>query len=177
MIQSLRGEDEDKGETTAMGKIVNLDQLIRIRKKAKRDHKKVVFTNGCFDILHRGHIECLKKAKSFGDLLIVGLNSDSSVKKLKGDKRPIVPQEDRAEILASLWMVDYVCIFDEETPDKIISALIPDILVKGNDYKKKEIVGKDVVESHGGKVLTVKEIRGKSTKNIIQKIVARYGKK
>jgi D-beta-D-heptose 7-phosphate kinase/D-beta-D-heptose 1-phosphate adenosyltransferase len=104
----------------------------------------------------------------------VGLNSDSSVKKLKGDKRPIMPQEDRTEILASLEMVDYVCIFEEETPQKIIHALIPDILVKGGDYKKKKIVGKDVVEAHGGKVLTVKEIRGKSTKNIIQKIVARY---
>jgi len=157
-----------------MGKIVNLDQLIRIRKKAKKDHLKVVFTNGCFDILHRGHIECLKKAKSFGDLLIVGLNSDSSIKKLKGNKRPIVPQGDRAEILTSLGMVDYVCIFDEETPQEIISVLIPDILVKGSDYKKKEIVGQDVVQAHGGKVLTVKEIRGKSTKNIIQKIVARY---
>jgi len=158
-----------------MGKIVNLDQLIRIRKKAKRDHKKVVFTNGCFDIIHRGHIECLKKAKSFGDLLIVGLNSDSSVKKLKGNKRPIVPQDDRAEILASLGMVDYVCIFEEVTPRKIIHALIPDVLVKGGDYKKKKIVGKEVVESFGGKVFTVKAVRGKSTKNIIQKIIARYG--
>ena len=157
-----------------MGKIVKLDQLIRIRKKAKRDRKKVVFTNGCFDIIHRGHIECLKKARSFGDLLMVGLNSDSSVKKLKGNKRPIVPQDDRAEILASLGMVDYVCIFEEETPRKIISALIPDVLVKGGDYRKKKIVGKDLVESHGGKIFTVKAIRGKSTKNIIQKIVARY---
>ncbi|MFQ6031695.1 MAG: D-glycero-beta-D-manno-heptose 1-phosphate adenylyltransferase [Candidatus Zixiibacteriota bacterium] len=159
-----------------MGTIVNLDQLIRIRKRAKRNHQKVVFTNGCFDILHRGHIECLKKAKSLGDLLIVGLNSDSSVKKLKGDKRPIFPQKDRAEILASLWMVDYVCIFEEETPQKIISALIPDILVKGGDYKKRKIVGKQVVESHGGKVFTVKEVKGKSTKNIINRIAARYRK-
>jgi D-beta-D-heptose 7-phosphate kinase/D-beta-D-heptose 1-phosphate adenosyltransferase len=157
-----------------MGKIVNLDQLIRIRKKAKQEHRKVVFTNGCFDILHRGHIECLKKAKSFGDLLIVGLNSDSSVKKLKGDKRPIVPQDDRAEILASLGMVDYICIFEEETPRKIIHALIPDVLVKGGDYRKKKIVGKEVVESFGGRVFTVKAVRGKSTKNIIQKIVAQY---
>ena len=159
-----------------MGKIVNLDQLVRIRKRAKRDHQKVVFTNGCFDILHRGHIQCLKKAKSFGDLLIVGLNSDSSVKKLKGKGRPIMPQEDRAEILASLGMVDYVCIFEEETPQKIIYALIPDVLVKGGDYKKKKIVGKEVVKSHGGRVFTVKEIKAKSTKNIINKIVARYRK-
>jgi D-beta-D-heptose 7-phosphate kinase/D-beta-D-heptose 1-phosphate adenosyltransferase len=159
-----------------MGKIVNLDQLIRIRKKAKKDHQKVIFTNGCFDILHRGHIEYLKKAKSFGNLLIVGLNGDSSVRKLKGKGRPIVPQEDRAEILASLGMVDYVCIFKEETPQKIINALIPDVLVKGGDYKKKEIVGSEMVKSHGGRVSTVKEVEGKSTKNIIKKILARYGK-
>ena len=159
-----------------MGKIVNLNQLSRIRKKAKKDRQKVVFTNGCFDILHRGHIECLKKAKSLGDFLIVGLNSDSSVKKIKGDKRPINPQEDRAEILASLEVVDYVCIFEEETPQKVINALVPDVLVKGGDYKQKKIVGKEVVESHGGRVFTVKEIRAKSTKNIIKRILARYRK-
>ncbi len=159
-----------------MGKIVNLNQLIRIRKRARRDHRKVVFTNGCFDILHRGHIEYLKRAKSVGELLIVGLNSDSSVKKIKGSKRPIMPQEDRAEILASLGMVDYVCIFDEETPQKIICALIPDVLVKGGDYEKKNIVGKEVVESHGGEVFTVREVRGKSSIKIIKKIVARYGR-
>jgi rfaE bifunctional protein nucleotidyltransferase chain/domain len=159
-----------------MGKIVKLDQLVRIRNKAKRNRQKVVFTNGCFDILHRGHIECLKKAKSSGDVLIVGLNSDSSVKKLKGSQRPIMPQRDRAEILASLEMVDYVCIFSEETPQRIIRALIPDVLVKGGDYKKEKIVGKEVVESHGGNVLTIKEVRGKSTKNTIMKILARYGR-
>ena len=134
----------------------------------------MVFTNGCFDIIHRGHIECLKKAKGFGDLLIVGLNSDSSVKKLKGDKRPILPQDDRAEILASLGMVDYVCIFEEETPQKIISALIPDVLVKGGDYRKKKIVGREVVESHGGKVFTVEEVKGKSTKSMIAGIITLY---
>jgi rfaE bifunctional protein nucleotidyltransferase chain/domain len=159
-----------------MGRVVDLDKLIRIRKRAKRNHQKVVFTNGCFDILHRGHVEYLKKARGFGDLLIVGLNSDSSVKKLKGSKRPIVPQKDRAEILASLCMVDYVCIFQEETPQKIINALIPDILVKGGDYKKKKIVGREVVESHVGKVFTVNEVRGKSTKNIIKRILACYRK-
>jgi D-beta-D-heptose 7-phosphate kinase/D-beta-D-heptose 1-phosphate adenosyltransferase len=159
-----------------MGKIVKLDQLIKIRKMAKRNRQNVVFTNGCFDILHRGHVECLRKAKTFGNLLIVGLNSDSSVKKLKGPKRPIVPQEDRAAILASLEMVDYVYVFDEETPHRIISALIPDVLVKGGDYKKKQIVGKEVVESHGGKVLTIEEVKAKSSKNIIRKILARYGK-
>lgn len=174
-LENVNGESL-KNLKSKMGKIVNLDQLIGIRRGAKRNHQKVVFTNGCFDILHRGHIECLRRAKRVGDLLIVGLNSDSSVRKLKGPRRPIVPQQDRAAILVSLEMVDYVCIFDEETPLRIIGALIPDILVKGGDYKKKEIVGKEVVESHGGNVLTIKEVKAKSTKNVIRKILARYGK-
>ena len=156
------------------GKIKSLTQLVRIRRQLKRDRKKVAFTNGCFDILHRGHIRCLKEAKSWGDVLIVGLNSDSSVRKIKGKKRPILPQDDRAEILASLEMVDYVLIFDEDTPYRVISALVPDVLVKGGDYGKDEIVGKDVVESSGGKVVRVKEVRGKSTRNIIKKIASRY---
>jgi len=136
----------------------------------------VVFTNGCFDILHRGHIEYLKKAKTLGDILIVGLNSDSSVRKIKGEKRPIVKQKDRAEILAALSFVDYICIFNEETPEKMIKILIPDVLVKGGDWAKPDIVGKDIVESCGGKVVTVPLVKGKSTKNIIRTIVDRYCK-
>lgn len=155
-------------------KVKTLKQLVRIRNALKRQRKKVVFTNGCFDILHRGHIECLRRAKSFGDALIVGLNSDSSVRKIKGRKRPILPQDDRAEILASLEMVDYVLIFEEDTPHNVISALIPDVLVKGGDYGKDEIVGKDVVESSGGKVVRVKQVQGKSTRNIIKRITSRY---
>ncbi|MDP3025875.1 MAG: D-glycero-beta-D-manno-heptose 1-phosphate adenylyltransferase [candidate division Zixibacteria bacterium] len=157
-----------------MGKIVKLQELIQIRKKAKKENKKVVFTNGCFDLLHRGHIEYLKKAKKLGDILIVGLNSDSSVKKIKGEGRPIQGQADRAVILASLYFVDYVCIFNELTPLKLISKLIPDILAKGGDWKVKDIVGKDIVESHGGKVLSIKMTEGKSTRNIIQTIVSRF---
>ncbi len=136
----------------------------------------MVFTNGCFDVLHRGHVYCLKEAKSLGDVLIVGLNSDSSVRKLKGEKRPILPQADRAEILAALEMVDYVLIFKEETPQKVISALVPDILVKGGDYGKREIVGSDVVESVGGRVVRIKTFPGKSTRNIIKRISSRYGR-
>lgn len=151
-------------------KIKSLIQLIQIRRKLKKEGKKVVFTNGCFDILHRGHIECLRKAKSFGDVLIIGLNSDSSVGKIKGEGRPILSQNDRAEILASLEMVDYVLIFTEETPQKIIASLVPDVLVKGGDYRKDEIVGRDIVESSGGRVISVKHIPGKSTRNIIKKI-------
>ncbi|MGB7062959.1 MAG: D-glycero-beta-D-manno-heptose 1-phosphate adenylyltransferase [Candidatus Zixiibacteriota bacterium] len=155
-------------------KIKSLRQLVRIRNALRRQAKEVVFTNGCFDILHRGHIECLRKAKSFGDVLIVGLNSDSSVRKIKGDKRPILPQDDRAEILASLEMVDYVVIFKEETPQKVIASLIPDVLAKGGDYKKDEIVGRDIVESSGGRVRRVKQVPAKSTKGIIGRITKRY---
>jgi D-beta-D-heptose 7-phosphate kinase/D-beta-D-heptose 1-phosphate adenosyltransferase len=158
-------------------KIKSLDQLVRIRRQLKRKGKRVVFTNGCFDVLHRGHVYCLKKARSLGDILIVGLNSDSSVRKLKGEKRPILPQADRAEILAALEMVDYVLIFKEETPQKVISALVPDRLVKGGDYGKSEIVGSDVVKSGGGRVVRVKTLPGKSTRNIVKKIASRYGRK
>ena len=154
-----------------MGKTVKLQELIRIRKKARNENKKVVFTNGCFDLLHRGHIEYLKKAKKLGDILIVALNSDSSVRKIKGQGRPIQKQADRAAILSSLYFVDYVCVFSELTPLKLISKLIPDILVKGGDWKVNDIVGKDIVESHGGKVLSIKMVKGKSTRNIIQTIV------
>ena len=157
-----------------MGKIVNLQELIQIRKKAKKENKKVVFTNGCFDLLHRGHIEYLKKAKRLGDILIVGLNSDSSVRKIKGQGRPIQKQADRAAILDSLYFVDYVCIFNELSPFKLISKLTPDILVKGGDWKVKDIVGKGIVESHGGKVLSIKMVKGKSTRNIIQTILKRF---
>lgn len=157
-------------------KIKSLNQLVRIRRKLKKEGKTVVFTNGCFDIFHRGHIKCLKKAKSYGDVLMVGINSDSSVRKIKGKKRPILPQNDRAEILASLEMVDYVLIFNEETPHKVITSLVPDVLVKGADYAKDEIVGKDTVESGGGRVVRVKKIPGRSTRSIIRIIIDRYGK-
>jgi D-beta-D-heptose 7-phosphate kinase/D-beta-D-heptose 1-phosphate adenosyltransferase len=157
-----------------MGKLVNLQELIQIREKAREQNKKVVFTNGCFDLLHRGHIEYLKKAKRLGDILMVGLNSDSSVRKIKGQGRPIQKQADRAAILASLYFVDYVFIFNELTPFKLISKLIPDILVKGGDWKVKDIVGKDIVESHGGKVLSIKMIKGESTRNIIQTVLKRF---
>jgi rfaE bifunctional protein nucleotidyltransferase chain/domain len=155
-------------------KIKSLKELIRIRAELKRRKKSVVFTNGCFDILHRGHIEYLKKAKSLGDVLIVGLNSDSSVREIKGSKRPIVPQEDRAAIIASLEMVDYVLIFKETTPFQVILNLVPDVLVKGGDYTVDKIVGNKIVETAEGRVITVKQIPGRSTKNIIREIVNRY---
>ena len=155
-------------------KIKSLKQLVKIRSQFKKEEKEVVFTNGCFDILHRGHIECLRVARSSGDVLIVGLNSDSSVRKIKGEKRPILSQNDRAEILASLEMVDYVLIFNEQTPYKIIVSLVPDVLVKGGDYRKDKIVGKEIVESSGGQVIRVKQVPGRSTRNIVRKITSRY---
>lgn len=159
-----------------MGRIIKLPELIRVRKKARNENKKVVFTNGCFDLLHRGHIEYLKNARSLGNILVVGLNSDSSVRKIKGKGRPIQKQEDRAAILASLCFVDYVYVFDELTPLSTISKLLPDILVKGGDWKVKDIVGKDVVESHGGRVLNIRMTKGKSTRNVIQTILRRFRK-
>jgi len=165
-----------------MGKIIYLKKLLKLRQKAKKQNKKVVFTNGCFDLLHVGHIRLLKKAKSLGDILIVGLNSDSSIKKLnrepsrrdKDNRRPILPQKDRAEILAGLESVDYVCLFNEQTPLKLIRSILPDVLVKGADYKMAKIVGREEVLINGGKVITVPLYKGKSTTNLIRSIVKRY---
>lgn len=135
---------------------------------------KVVFTNGCFDILHSGHIQYLEKAKSFGDVLVVGLNSDSSVRKIKGPKKPVVRHRDRALIVAALEMVDFVVVFNEETPLNLITVLKPDILVKGADWKNKDIVGSDVVTSYGGKVKRVIFKKGYSTSGLIFSILSRF---
>jgi len=138
--------------------------------KWKKENLKIVFTNGCFDVLHRGHVEYLEKAKSFGDVLIVGLNSDESVKRLKGNFRPLVSEDDRGYVLLGLQSVDAVVVFEEDTPHSLISNIIPDVLVKGGDYSIKDIVGRDIVESNGGQVVTVKFIEGKSSSSIIEKI-------
>ena len=128
---------------------------------------QVVFTNGCFDILHVGHIRYLQLARNEGQYLIVGLNSDQSVKAIKGYGRPIIPELERAEMLAALCFVDYVCIFHEDSPYELIHVLEPDILVKGGDWPKEKIIGRDLVESRGGKVLTIPFVKDKSTTNII----------
>jgi len=146
--------------------IVSLKKLKSIVKKLKRQNKKIVFTNGCFDIIHIGHITLLKKAKSLGDVLIVGLNSDVSVRKLKGKERPIVCQKDRAKVLDSIKYVDYVVVFDELTPYRVITEIKPDILVKGKDYKIKEIVGWGIVP----KIVRINLLKDRSTTNIIEKI-------
>ena len=132
--------------------------------------KKVVFTNGCFDILHRGHIEYLTKAADLGDILILGLNTDNSVRKIKGNSRPVQDENSRALIIASLHFITNIVFFDEDTPLDLIKKIQPDILVKGADYKKEDIVGADVVLSKGGSIETIDFIEGCSTSNIIEKL-------
>jgi len=154
-----------------MGEVVTLADLVQIRKKLKRAEKKVVFTNGCFDIVHRGHVEYLTKAKALGDVLFVGMNTDASVRRLKGPTRPIVCQDDRALVLAAFRVVDYVCLFDEDTPHELIKAIVPDVLVKGSDWTIDSIVGKDIVEAAGGTVQTIDFVPNRSTTDIIKKIV------
>ncbi len=167
------GGDEKRVE---VGRVVSLEELIKLL-NSEDGKGKVVFTNGCFDLLHLGHVRYLKEAKNLGDILIVGVNSDESVKKLKGEGRPILPEEARAEIISSLSFVDYVVIFAEETPEKLISLLKPDIHVKGGDYKGKEIPERRIVESYGGKVVLVDLVEGYSTTSIIEKIKKRCLKK
>ena len=149
-------------------KIKNLKEFIPARKKLKG---KLVFTNGFFDLLHVGHIRYLQEARKLGDYLIIGLNSDKSVKKIKGSFRPIIPETERAEVLAALESVSFVVLFDEDTPYELISAIQPDVLVKGGDWKGNDIVGKDIVEAYGGKVLSLSYIQGRSTTDIIDKVL------
>ncbi len=153
-----------------MGTILSRDELVRARETFRKEKRRVVFTNGCFDILHRGHVEYLTKARALGDILIVGLNSDASVRRLKGEKRPITSEEDRAVILAALKPVDYVCVFEEDTPFELIRAIIPDVLVKGGDWPLDAVVGKDIVEAAGGTVESIAFIPDRSTTGIIEKI-------
>lgn len=153
----------------AHGKLISLRSLCE-KLKQTRKGRKVVFTNGCFDVLHSGHVRYLKKARSLGDLLIVGLNSDASVRKIKGKGRPILPEAERAEILSALEAVDYLVLFNDATPEKLIRKIVPDVLAKGADWKEDDIVGSDVVKAAGGKVARVRLVKGKSTTNIIAKI-------
>ncbi|MCP4482104.1 MAG: D-glycero-beta-D-manno-heptose 1-phosphate adenylyltransferase [bacterium] len=138
----------------------------------KSQGKKIVFTNGCFDLIHAGHVHYLQKAKDLGDILVIGLNSDTSLKRLKGDSRPLFPEAERAEILSALNSVDFLCLFQEDTPFEIINLLKPNILVKGGDYHLEDIVGRDVVVENGGRVVTIPFLAGKSTTNIIEKVLS-----
>lgn len=155
-------------------KIKNLKEVRDICDELKLKGKKIVFTNGCFDLIHPGHIRYLHEAKRLGDFLVVAINNDSSIKRIKGEKRPIMNEKARAEIIASLSCVDCVLIFGEDTPEKIINLLIPDILVKGGDWNKDEIVGATIVKKAGGKVVTVPYLSGYSTSSIIEKIIDRF---
>ncbi len=156
--------------------IKSLDELVSIRKELKKQNKKVVFTNGCFDILHAGHVDYITKAKEKGDVLIVAVNSDSSTKRIKGPTRPIVPQNERAFIISSLKPVDYVFIFEEDTPYEVIKKIVPDVLIKGADWAPDKIVGKDIVEANGGKVETIEFVNDQSTTNIIKTVLDRFNK-
>jgi len=155
-------------------KIKRRDVLTLLIAAEKARGKRVVFTNGCFDLLHAGHVKYLQKARSLGDLLVLGLNSDASVRRLKGPKRPLIGEDERAHLLAALDCIDYVTLFDEDTPLQLITALKPHILAKGGDYSLEGVVGRDVVESYGGRVELVSFVDGKSTTNIIDKILERY---
>jgi len=165
-ISEIMSYSSEITKPTSANKISQLNDLKTFIKKHKSQNEKIVFTNGCFDIIHTGHIKYLEKAKSLGDILVVGINSDLSVKKLKGPQRPINNQNDRSEIIAALDCVDYVVIFNEQTPEKLLSEIRPSILVKGGDYKKEEVVGSEYVKD----VVIAEFIQGKSSSNIIEKI-------
>ena len=161
-----------------MGRVVSQDELILHVAGHKRNGQAVVFTNGCFDLLHPGHIRCLEHARALGDpspgvgraVLVVAINSDSSVRQIKGHGRPVIPQDERAEILAALAMVDYVTIFDEPTPRELIARVLPNVLVKGGDWGPDEIVGREEVEAAGGRVVSVPIEPGFSTSAILERI-------
>ena len=154
--------------------ILELEELKKIVSLAKSTGKTVVFTNGCFDLIHGGHIEFLQKAKSLGDLLVIGLNSDRSVRSLKGDGRPIKSETERANILSALKYVDYITIFDEETPEQLIGEIRPDILVKGDDYNIDEVVGREIVEGYGARVELIPIVKGLSTTNTVDQILEKH---
>lgn len=157
-----------------MSNIKSRTEIKLIREQLKQQNKKVVFTNGCFDLIHSGHVDYLVKAKEMGDVLILALNSDSSIKSIKGDKRPILKQDERAFIVSNLKPVDYVTFFNEDTPAEIISELVPDVLVKGADWVIEKIVGREIVEVNGGEVKTINFVNDQSTSNIIKIIKERY---
>ena len=154
--------------------VIDKEKILEIRKELKEQNKKVVFTNGCFDILHPGHVDYLNEAKNCGDILIVALNSDESVARIKGTNRPILKLEERAYIIGNLKAVDYVTYFEEDTPYEIISESIPDYLVKGEDWDIDKIVGRDIVEQNGGEVKRIKFVSNRSTTDIINTIIERY---
>jgi D-beta-D-heptose 7-phosphate kinase/D-beta-D-heptose 1-phosphate adenosyltransferase len=156
-------------------KLKSIEELAAIAAQARRDGKSVVFTNGCFDILHRGHVHVLRQAKALGDLLIVALNSDRSVKAIKGPRRPILSEIDRVELIGAMEMVDYVVLFDEPDPYHLIAAIKPNVLAKGGDWSAEKVIGADVVEQAGGRVALIPYLKGFSSSEIIERILNENG--
>lgn len=155
--------------------LLSREQVRQVVKGLKKAGKKIVFTNGAFDILHRGHLEYLTYARKLGDILVVGLNTNSSIRRYKGDKRPVNSEEDRAIMLLGLKPVDYVVLFEEDEPADLIAQVLPDILIKGADWAH-HVSGREIVEQNGGKVVLAKMVAGRSSSNVIEKIVQVYGK-
>lgn len=159
-----------------MNKILSREALKIEVERRREEGQKIAFTNGCFDILHVGHVRYLAEARAMGDCLILALNSDASVRAIKGEKRPLIPEGERAEVAASLEAVDYVVLFDETTPMSLIEYLRPDCLIKGGDWREEDVVGGDAVRSWGGEVALIPVVEGASTTNIVEKILSVYGK-
>jgi D-beta-D-heptose 7-phosphate kinase/D-beta-D-heptose 1-phosphate adenosyltransferase len=158
-----------------LGKILSRSEAAAASARLKAGGKTLVFTNGVFDLLHVGHLRYLTQARGLGDALMVGLNADACVKRLKGDLRPILPEAERAELLAGLACVDYVCLFDEDDPRSLIQAVVPGLLVKGGDWPIDKILGRDTVEAAGGKVMSLPFVEGRSTTTIVQDIARKFG--
>ncbi len=154
----------------AKTKLKKLEELVQIRDELRRQNRKVVFTNGCFDLLHSGHVYIFREAKKLGDVFIVAVNEDESVRRIKGESRPIFILEERLEVLEAIEDIDYLISFSEETPQRIIAALLPDVLVKGGDWAPEEVIGKREVEEAGGKVVIIPYLEGRSTSEIIDRI-------
>ena len=157
-----------------MAKILDYDALVQERERLRSEGKRLVFTNGCFDLLHLGHVRYLSEARSLGDALVFALNSDRSVRTIKGEGRPILDEHERAEVMGALEAVDYVIVFDEQTPQALIADLLPDVLVKGGDWPLDQIIGRQEVEAAGGRVISLPYVEGSSTSDIIER-VARIG--
>jgi D-beta-D-heptose 7-phosphate kinase/D-beta-D-heptose 1-phosphate adenosyltransferase len=153
-----------------LDKIVGREQLLAVAAAARRTSRRIVFTNGCFDLLHVGHVRYLAAARDTGDLLIVGLNDDASMRRLKGPSRPLVAEAARAEVIAALGAVDYVTLFGEDTPYALIVAVQPDVLVKGSDWAAEDVVGRDVVEARGGRVILIPVVAGFSTTSLVERL-------
>ncbi len=160
---------------TLARKLKSLEDILRLREGLRARARRLAFTNGCFDILHAGHVRYLNRARALADVLVVGVNSDRSVRGIKGPGRPLVPEMERVEVLAALECVDFLLVFDDPTPRSVIDRILPDVLVKGSDWKLADVVGRDTVTAHGGSVHTIPLVEGASTTGIIRMVLERFG--